>query len=57
MTSEQRNIISVNTTSELKERLKEYAKSKRWSMSEAAEYFIEKGLEQEHQPQAPKPKE
>jgi hypothetical protein len=31
----------------LKEKLKEYAESKRWTMSQAMVYLIEKGLEEE----------
>jgi hypothetical protein len=31
----------------LKEQLKEYAESKRWTMSQAVVYFVEKGLEEE----------
>ncbi|MBD0344038.1 MAG: eal/GGDEF/PAS domain-containing protein [Coleofasciculus sp. Co-bin14] len=34
----------------LKEQLKEYAESKRWTMSQAVVYLVEKGLEEEYQP-------
>ena len=35
----------------LKEQLKEFAESKRWTMSQAVVYFVERGLEEE----SPKP--
>jgi len=41
----------------LKEQLKEFAESKRWTMSQAAVYFIEKGLEEEFLPPPPKKKQ
>jgi hypothetical protein len=31
----------------LKEQLRKYAESKRWTMSQAIVYFVEKGLEEE----------
>ena len=43
--AEKRHVLSVNTTPELKERLKDFADSKRWSMSQAAEILIEEGLD------------
>lgn len=33
----------------LKEQLKQYAETKRWTMSQAVVYLVEKGLEEEHQ--------
>ncbi len=40
-----KDLLSVNIKPELKDRLREYADEKRWSMSQAAEYLIEQGLE------------
>ncbi len=50
-----KDILSVRLSQELKDRLKEYADEKRWSMSQAAEYFIEQGLEPD-KPEKGKPK-
>jgi len=35
----------------LKDQLKGYAESKRWTMSQAVVYLVEKGLEEEQPPQ------
>ncbi len=37
----------------LKEQLKKFAESKRWTMSQAVAYFVEKGLEEEFEPAVP----
>jgi len=47
MADGRKDILSVNIEPEIKERLKEYAEDKRWSMSQSAAYLIEKGLEEE----------
>ncbi len=47
MADGRKDILSVNIEPEIKEKLKEYAEEKRWSMSQSAAYLIEKGLEEE----------
>jgi hypothetical protein len=47
MADGRKDILSVNIEPEIKEKLKEYAEDKRWSMSQSAAYLIEKGLEEE----------
>jgi hypothetical protein len=49
MADGRKDILSVNIEPEIKEKLKEYAKKNRWSMSQSAAYLIEKGLDDESQ--------
>jgi hypothetical protein len=48
---------SVKVTAVMKESLrdvlKEFATGKRWTMSQAVVYFVEKGLEEEFEPKPP----
>lgn len=46
MAEGRKGILSVNIKPEVKEKLREYADEKRWSMSQSAAYLIEKGLEE-----------
>lgn len=43
--ADDKEIVSAVISKELKKRLKKYADSKRWSMSQAAGILIEEGLE------------